>query len=57
MNFKLSTLVYNGREIRTILALQEHGEKLQLALTIREHLYSKYKEKRKGQFLFEIVFS
>lgn len=35
-------LVYNGREIRTILALEEHGEKLQIALVIREQLYSKY---------------
>lgn len=38
---KLTYVNYNGRDILTHLALQEHGEKLQMALMIREQLYSK----------------
>jgi hypothetical protein len=38
---KLEYLAYNGRDIQTCWALQEHGEKLQLALTIREQFYTK----------------
>lgn len=43
LNFlkKLNTTSYNGREIPTRLALEEHGEKLQCALLIREHLYQR----------------
>ena len=41
-NLKLNVINYNGRDILTRLVLQEHGEKLQLALVIREQLYSKY---------------
>ena len=40
----LTVVTYNGREIETKLAIQEHGEKLQLALTIREQLYPKNPE-------------
>jgi hypothetical protein len=39
---KLTTVSYNGRDVESRVALQEHGEKLQLALAIREHLYTKY---------------
>ena len=33
---------YNGRDIQTKLALLEHGEKLQMAITIRDQLYLKF---------------
>lgn len=38
-NFK--TTNYNGREIETNLALEEHGEKLKCAIAIREQLFVK----------------
>jgi len=41
---KLSMVSYNGRDIMTKIVFQEHGEKLQLALCIREHLYTKNSE-------------
>jgi len=33
---------YNGRDIQTKMALLEHGEKLQMAITIRDQLYLKF---------------
>jgi nuclear pore complex protein Nup133 len=39
---KINTCVYANREILTRLALKEHGEKLQCALSMREQLYAKY---------------
>jgi hypothetical protein len=36
-----TTTNYNGREIETSLALEEHGEKLKCAILIREHLFAK----------------
>ncbi|CAF0780515.1 unnamed protein product [Brachionus calyciflorus] len=41
---KLSFVSYNGRDVKSKLALLEHAEKLQLALVIREQLYSKNQE-------------
>jgi hypothetical protein len=41
---KLSIINYNGRNIYTHFSLQEHGEKLQCALLIREQLYTKNPE-------------
>ena len=41
---KLTLVSYNGRDIMTKLVFQEHGEKLQIALCIREQLYTKNTE-------------
>lgn len=41
---KLSMINYNGRNIYTHFCLEEHGEKLQCALIIREQLYMKNPE-------------
>lgn len=40
----LSVINYNGRDISTVLALEEHGEKLQCALILREQLNAKNPE-------------
>jgi nuclear pore complex protein Nup133 len=37
---KLTCVSYNGRDIMTKLVFQEHGQKLQVALCIREQLFS-----------------
>jgi len=41
---KLTMINYNGRDISTSMALEEHGEKLQCALILREQLNSKNPE-------------
>lgn len=41
---KLTIINYNGRDICTTLALEEHGEKLQCALILREQLNAKNPE-------------
>lgn len=41
---KLSVINYHGRDIATTLALEEHAEKLQCALILREQLNSKNSE-------------
>jgi nuclear pore complex protein Nup133 len=41
---KLTLVSYNGRDIMSKLVFQEHGEKLQIALCIREQLYMKNAE-------------
>jgi len=40
----LSVISYNGRDINTTLALEEHGEKLNSALSLREQLNAKNPE-------------
>ncbi len=40
----MSVISYNGRDINTTLALEEHGEKLNSALSLREQLNAKNPE-------------